>query len=573
MRPSVAGTVCTLAPAPATHRSARVIARMIVLLLCSGIGIATGLAPAGAGGAERPPAGVPAPRTAPAGWWNDRVFYEIYVRAFQDSDGDGIGDLRGVEQRLDDLVALGIGGIWLMPIFESDTEHGYATVDYRSVERDYGSLADLRSLLAAARARDLKVLIDFVPNHTSSANPWFRSALADPRSRFRRWYRFAAKDPRQPGPYGPAWHPAAGRGFYFGLFGSRQPDLDLTNPAVTRELIATATYWLDQGVDGFRIDAAKHLIERGNQYEGTDATLDWLRRFQRALVRHRPDVLTVAEVWSPTSAVARYVPAASDLAFDFDAASAMVRAVRDGNDVDLLVELSLASKLFPAGQFATFLSNHDQTRVATAIGAGVRTNGAPDRLRLAAAVLLTAPGVPFLYYGEETGTVGDKPDEQLRLPMAWDESPAGGFSTGPPFRPLPAEAGERNVARTRTDAASTWTAYRDLIALRRSLPALRGPGFENLRTPATGLAAWLRSGSGQTVAVVHNLTDRPVRPVVGAVRGVPAGSAVVRFTNDPALSSATAVAAPEPDGAGSVTGWSPVAELGPRRSLVIELGR
>lgn len=540
------------------------------LLVC--VGAIAGHADTSAA-AARPAAATASPRPAPAGWWNDRVFYEIYVRSFQDSDGDGVGDLRGVEQRLDDLVALGIGGIWLMPIFESDTEHGYATVDYRSVERDYGTLDDLRKLLAAAKARDIKVLIDFVPNHTSNANPWFRSALSDPRSPFRRWYRFVRKDPRQPGPYGTAWHPGPGGVYYFGLFGSGQPDLDLTNPAVTRELLSSAIYWLDQGIDGFRIDAAKHLIERGNQYEGTDATLDWLRRFQQALVKHRPDVLTVAEVWSPASAVARYVPSASDLAFDFDAASAMVRAVRDGNDIDLLVELSLASKLFPAGQFATFLSNHDQTRVATAVGAGAGTDGAKDRLRLAAAVLLTAPGVPFLYYGEEIGTAGDKPDEQLRLPMAWDGSATGGFTTGQPFRPLPPAAAQRNVAAARTDAASTWAAYRDLIALRRSLPALRGPGFEILRTPATGVAAWLRSGSGQTVAVVHNLTDRPVRPVVSVARGVPPGSAVVRFSSDPALSGATPVAPPKPDGAGSVTGWSPVAELGPRQTLVIELGR
>lgn len=537
----------------------------------------TGAGAALAAGATRAPGSDRVVAASPRPWWRDRVFLEIYVRSFQDSDGDGIGDLRGLTRRLDDIAALGVDALWLMPVTASDTEHGYATTDYRAVEPDYGTIEDFRTFIAAAHARDIRVIIDFVANHTSSAHPWFRSALGGPRSPRRSWYRFSAADPGQPGPYGRAWHPAPGGGWYFGLFGSGQPDLDLTNPAVTRELTDAARFWLDQGVDGFRLDAAKHLIERGTQFEGTDATLRWLAAFRASVRRHRPDALVLGEVWSPTAAVARYTAGSLDLAFGFDLARGMTKSVRDGDGLELVVELALAEQLMP-GRTASFLSNHDQPRIASAVGA---LAGRPDHeslTRLAAAVLLTAPGVPFLWAGEETGTLGTKPDEQIRLPIAWDTSPGGGFTTGTPFRPLPEDAAVRNVATQRSDPASTWNAYRELIALRRSIVALRDGGVAMVRSPTPGIAAWLRPAPGDTpnglaragtVLVVHNLGSRPARPVLGAPGGVPPGRAEIRW----GPGAGTSARSPEPDAAGAVTAWAPVDELGARQSLVIELGR
>ncbi len=508
------------------------------------------------------------PRPSPAGWWNDRVFYEIYVRGFKDSNGDGIGDFRGVTQKLDDLVALGIRGLWLMPIFESDTEHGYATTDYKAVEPDYGTLEDFQQLLTEAHKRDIKVLIDFVPNHTSSTHPWFADALTNPKAKTASWYRFAKKKPNEVGPYGPAWHAAPNNRWYFGVFGSRQPDLNLTNESVTAELTSSAIWWLDQGVDGFRLDAAKHLIEQGSQYESTPQTLAWLETFQRTLVAHKPEVMTVAEVWSPTSAVSRYVPSSADSAFDFDLAKALTKTIRDQNEVDMLVELDIAAQSFPNGQHASFLSNHDQPRVATAIGADVGANNAEVKLKQAASLLITAPGIPFVYYGEELGTTGAKPDEQLRLPYPWDGSPTAGFTTGTPFREPPESAKQRNYATQRADKTSIWNHYRTLIELKRSLPALSG-SYQKLSTPTNGAAVWIRRSESQTLVIIHNVTDRPLRVPISSATGVRSGRPIVRF----GLPESTSIAAPAPDAQGSVTAWTPIDEIPPRTSVIVELGK
>jgi alpha-amylase len=508
------------------------------------------------------------PRSAPAGWWNNRVFYEIYVRGFQDSDSDGIGDFRGVTRRLDDLAALGVGGLWLMPMFESDTEHGYATTDYRSVERDYGSLQDFQQLLAEAHKRDIKVLVDFVPNHTSSNHPWFAEALSNPQAKTASWYRFTNKKPTDVGPYGPAWHAAPNNRWYFGVFGRGQPDLNVTNPAVTAELTSSAIWWLDQGVDGFRLDAAKHLIEVGAQYESTPQTLKWLATFQQKLAAHKPDVMTVAEVWSPTSSASQYVPGAADLAFDFDLAKALTKTVRDQNEVDLLVELDIASRSFPKGQYASFLSNHDQPRIATSVGAEPGSPNADAKLKQAASLLITAPGIPFIYYGEELGTTGAKPDEQLRLPYPWDSSPTAGFTKGVPFRQLPASATQRNYAGQRAEPTSIWSHYQALVQLKRSLPALSG-NFQKLSTPINGAAAWIRRDGSQTLVVIHNVTDRLLRIPLSSTNGIVKGKAVVRF----GLPTSTPVSEPDPDSEGSVTAWTPIGEIPPRTSVVLELGQ
>jgi alpha-amylase len=508
----------------------------------------------------------PGPR--PTGWWNDRVFYEIFVRSFQDSNGDGTGDLAGVTSRLDDLAALGVGGIWLMPIFESDTEHGYATTDYRSVEADYGSLADFDALLKEAHQRDIKVLLDFVPNHTSSSHPWFSAALTDPKGETASWYRFTETQPSDIGPYGPAWHAAPSNRWYFGLFGSQQPDLNLENPTVTAELTSSATWWLDRGVDGFRLDAAKHLVEDGSQYESTPQTIAWLESFQEKLRTHKPDVLTVAEVWSPTSSVSQYVPKSADLAFDFDLAKALVKAVRDQDEVDLLVELDIAATAFPKGQYASFLSNHDQPRVASAIGADPGNDNADAKVKQAASLLLTSPGIPFIYYGEELGTTGNKPDEQLRLPYPWDGSPEAGFSTGTAFRAPPASSSARNLAVQQSDPSSIWNHYRSLIKLKKSLPALSG-GFARVNTPVEGAAAWLRTSGQQTLLVLHNVTDRSLRVPLTATDAIPPGKAIVRF----GLPESVVVAAPDPTAEGAVTAWVPIEELPARTTVIFELGQ
>ena len=238
----------------------------------------------------------------------------MFVRSFADSDGDGIGDLRGLTQRLDELNDgdpattddLGVTGLWLMPIAESPSYHGYDVVDYRAVEQDYGSTADLAALVGAAHQRGIAVIVDLVINHTSREHAWFQDARS-PGSDHDDWYLWADEHPaiaRSDGSR--VWHPDGER-FYYGYFWEGMPDLNLANPEVTAELDSVADAWLDAGIDGFRIDAARHLFEDGATLENVDATFEWLAAFRDRIKEQHPDALVLGEVWDASSMSARYV--------------------------------------------------------------------------------------------------------------------------------------------------------------------------------------------------------------------------------------------------------------------------
>ena len=309
-----------------------------------------------------------APRPVPtteAGWWHDRTFYEVFVRSFQDSDGDGVGDLKGVIDRLDQLndgdpdtdTDLGITGLWLMPTFPSPSYHGYDVTDYRSVNPDYGSLTDMRALVAAAHKRGIAVLLDLPLNHTSSQNPWFidsekaKSAHAD-------WYVWASS------PQGSGWYPD-GKRYFYAAFGSDLPDLNVANPAVTAELTADASFWLgDVGVDGFRLDAAKYLIEDGPTTQNTPETHAWWQTFRTAVEKTSPGAFLVGEVWDTSPISASYVPDDLDMTFDFTVASGYVDAAGSGDATSLGKILARITTLYPPQGFGAFLTNHDQDRVA-----------------------------------------------------------------------------------------------------------------------------------------------------------------------------------------------------------------
>ncbi len=464
----------------------------------------------GGAGASAGAACVPAVPAASRDW-NDRVWYEVFVRSFADGNGDGIGDLRGLTAKLDYLndgdpattTDLGITGIWLMPIMEAASYHGYDVIDYRKVEQDYGTSAHFKAFLAAAHERGIKVILDLVMNHTSDRNPWFEDSVT-PGSAHDDWYVWSPTDPGYPGPTGQTvWH-ALGERWYYGVFSGAMPDLNLRNPAVTAELESVAAYWLDQGVDGFRLDAIPYLVENGRKQLSTPETLGWLTGLKAAVRAVNPDAMLIGEVWAGSSVAGRYVPGSVDLTFDFDLAAATVAAVQNGQPAPLASALQETVRFWPANQEGTFLTNHDQPRVMSQL------NGSVDEARLAALLLMTEPGVPFVYYGEELGLTGTKPDERIRTPMPWTGAlPGGGFTTATPWEPLASSAPTTNVAAEAADPDSLLATYRELIRLHGSDTTLRAGA--TVPVAATGpVVAWLRVTANRTLLVVANASAAAV---------------------------------------------------------------
>jgi alpha-amylase len=514
--------------------------------------------------------------TPPAQAWNDEVWYEAFVRSFADSNGDGIGDLRGMTAKLDYLndgdpattTDLGVSGLWLMPIFDAASYHGYDVIDYRKIDPAYGTATDFKAFLAAAHQRGIKVILDLVMNHTSDQNPWFKaSAKGDPT--YADWYIWSDTDPGYLGPQGQTvWHPLDGR-YYYGVFGAGMPDLNLRNPAVTAELESIAKFWLDQGVDGFRLDAIPYLIEDGQKQFSTPDTLAWLRGFEASVEADKPGAMTIGEVWAGASIAAKYVPDSADLTFNFDLASSTVAAVHTGQPAPLVSALQETVTEWPANQEGTFLTNHDQERAITTLGGNV------DEARLAALLLMTEPGVPFVYYGEELGLAGSKPDPQIRTPMPWTATrKTGGFTKGTPWEPLAPGTATTNVATESADPASLLNAYRSLIRLHDAQAPLHEGG--TIPVAATGpVVAWLRTTADDAQLVVANVSgsatsDYGLTLGAGPLCSVGGSATVIGAVN---MDAASAASAPERTPTGGFADYRPFAALPPHAGAVIELGR
>jgi len=446
-------------------------------------------------------------------WWNDSIFYEIFVRSFYDSNGDGIGDFKGVIEKLDYLNDgdpettddLGVTGIWLMPIFASPTYHGYNVVDYKTVNPQYGTMDDLKNLLDTAHARGIRVILDIALGQTSNEHPWFLSAQ-NPASPFHDWYIWSDYDPGYSGSWGQqVWHPLNGR-YYYGTFSAYSPDLNLNNPEVTANLQEVIRFWLeDVGVDGFRLDSAKHMIEEGKIQANSASTHAWWKEFRPFYKEINPQALTVSEIWEDTQVTAEYLQGDEhDLSFEFWLAGAMISAVNLGSSERVNRQIELSYSLIPNLQFATFLTNHDQERLMDQL------DYSPEKNKAAASLLLTAPGVPFLYYGEEVGLYGQKPDESIRAPMQWSSSPQAGFTTGTPWQELGPDWEYSNVANQTDDPSSLLAHYRDLILARNQHAALRVGDLNVVGTGSDALYSILRVSENEAVLVLVNLTWKTI---------------------------------------------------------------
>lgn len=503
-------------------------------------------------------------------WWNDAVFYEIFVRSFYDSDGDGIGDFQGIIEKLDYLndgdpatdTDLGVTAIWLMPMMESPTYHGYDVTDYYTIEPDYGTMADFEAFLQEAHDRGIRVIIDLVLNHTSSQHPWFTQSVNDANG-FRDWYIWSDSNPGFSGPWGQSvWH-ANGSEYYYGLFWGGMPDLNYNHPPVRDEMFNVASFWLEKGVDGFRLDAIKYLIEDGSMLENTPATFALLEDFGEVYDAGNPDAFTIGEVWSSTASIIPYVQNDRlDVCFEFDLAGAMINAVNDGNPSGIQQQMQSIQFSYPALQYGTFLTNHDMDRVYNQIGLNA------EKMKLAASIYLTLPGTPFLYYGEEVGMIGTGPHENIRRPMQWSDDVYAGFSTTLPWNSIGPNYAANNVAVMAANTSSLLNHYKKLIHIRNEQTVLRQGNYLSVSSAASQVLSFARTHEDNAVIVVSNLGTQTVDlsltlPASGLSPGV---YYVTDLYNDQAMGTLTI------NENGGFDGWSiSTTGLGSRETKILSL--
>ena len=442
-------------------------------------------------------------------WWNETVFYEIFVRSFKDSDGDGRGDFKGLIDKLDYLNDgdpkthddLGVTGIWLMPIQQSPSYHGYDVIDYREIEKDYGSNEDFKLFMEEAHSRGIRVIIDLVMNHSSDEIPWFQESL-NPESDYRDWYIWRDQDPGGSGPWGQdVWHSRNGD-YYYGLFWSGMPDLNYNSPEVKTEMFDIARFWLEEmNVDGFRLDAVKYIYENDNSLEDTEETFQFWKDFRRHYKSINPESFSVGEAWTSTDKVVKYVENEGlDYCFEFDLAGSMLNAVNSQNASGLSHQAEKVMAAYPYLQFGTFLTNHDINRVMDQLGYD------ESKARLASELLLTLPGIPYLYYGEEIGMTGTKPDEDIRTPMQWSGNEGAGFTDGSPWHRINGDYNERNVTNQQSNYHSLWHNYRKMIALRNHHQALQTGNYRTIMSSNDQVYAFLRQLEEENILIVSNLS-------------------------------------------------------------------
>jgi alpha-amylase len=456
--------------------------------------------------------------TLPANW-HKGAFMEIFVRGFKDSDGDGIGDLRGITQSLDYLRDLGIKGIWLMPITQSlDGDHGYAVTDYRSIETAYGSMADFDELLKQAHARGIGVIMDYVINHSASTHPLFLNAMSSPASPYRSWYLWENVAPNGWDIYGKnPWH-STKSGAYFAAFDTSMPDFNLRNRDAINFHLENMRFWLNRGIDGFRFDAVGHLVENGPKAWDNQKENYVLMNEVRALVASYERRYMVCE--SPNDPAGFAAPNACGSGFAFTHHENVMKTAK--GDADAMKKIS---DYFKTAQpnMATMLANHDQF-AGDRIWDQVKGNVA--QYRLAAATYLLQPGTPFIYYGEEIGMAGAANldgDPKLRTPMSWNaDAKNAGFSTAKPFRALSSNYATQNVANQQNNPDSLLTFYKAMIKLRNTLPSISQGSYEAPFISGNVMGFTRKFGGEQTLVIVnYGATSANVK-----VGNLPANSAM-----------------------------------------------
>jgi alpha-glucosidase len=482
-------------------------------------------------------------------WWRDGIFYQIYPRSYQDSNGDGVGDIKGIIERLPYVSALGVDAIWLSPIFPSPmADFGYDISDYVGIDSLFGAMADFDALVSAAHAADLKIILDLVPNHTSDQHPWFVESRSSRENPKRDWYLW--RDPRPDGSApnnwmsefgGSAWALDAATGqYYYHAFLAQQPDLNWRNGEVRAAIYDVMRFWLRRGVDGFRVDVIWHLIKdeqfRDNppnpgfrtnrpphesllpRYTADQAEVQDVIAEMRGVIDEFDDRVLIGEIYLPFERLVAYYGkdlAGAHLPFNF----ALLSAPWNARVIEkIIAEYEVA---LPRGAWPNWvLGNHDRPRVASRVGR--------VQARVAAMLLLTLRGTPTLYYGDEIGMhqVAIAPDQArdpfeknvpgigvgrdgCRTPMQWDASPHAGFSTAQPWLPLPDDHVHENAANLAADKQSILCLYRALISLRKQTPALVSGAYVPIAADGE-LLLYKRQDDEGSLLIALNLGAEPL---------------------------------------------------------------
>jgi alpha-glucosidase len=482
-------------------------------------------------------------------WWRDGIFYQVYPRSFQDTNGDGIGDLNGILQHLSYLKELGVDAVWLSPIFPSPmADFGYDISDYTGIDPLFGTMEEFDALIAAAHEAGLKLILDLVPNHTSDQHPWFiesRSSRDNPK---RDWYIWRDPKPDGDGPPnnwvsefgGSAWeYDSTTEQYYYHAFLAQQPDLNWRNPEVRQAIYEVMRFWLRKGVDGFRVDVIWHLIKDAEFRDNPPNPhyVEGRRPYERMLARYsadQPEVheviaemrrvtdefearVLIGEIYLPLHRLVAYYGndlTGAQMPFNF----ALLSTLWSARSIERIIEDY--EKALPVGAWPNWvLGNHDRPRIASRVG--------PEQARVAAMLLLTLRGTPTLYYGDEIGMrqVPIPPEEVrdpfeknvpgigvgrdgCRTPMQWSAEPYAGFSTVKPWLPLAHGAAHENVINLAADSASILNLYKALIALRRKLPQLISGSYQPIAAEGD-LLLYGRRGEQGGVVVALNLGADP----------------------------------------------------------------
>ncbi|MFN6970944.1 MAG: alpha-amylase family glycosyl hydrolase [Rheinheimera sp.] len=494
-------------------------------------------------------------------WWLNAVVYQIWPRSFADSNADGHGDFNGIRGKLPYLQDLGVDALWLTPIFEAPSYHGYDFTEFYQVEADYGSMADFEALVQDAKAKNIKIILDLVINHISDQHDWFKRSAAGeaPYKDYFIW-----RDDLPVDGWGPAWDASkvdpkvvwhfnpTRNAYYYAAFGASQPDVNLTHPDVIAEMKKMAKFWLDKGVAGFRLDAVRYAVESGPGGQAdTPETIAYWQDFSAYVRSIQPDALLVGEAWADLPVAAKYYGdgKALDAGFDFDFGYKVLALLQsDGgvkaefgtmNQASATVGSNSASQHelqknyqqridagVPMGYFSPFITNHDQPRI------GWQLKGDQQKAKLAAAMLFASPGSTYLYYGEEIGLTQDSDLEhiQRRAPMLWDQSAQAGFTTAakswvesadlfPPqqgtawWAPFLAEQlkGGLTVAEQQQQATSLWSLYKTLIQLKKQRPELGVAGEYQATADASGkLLRITRKLADKSTVFLLNLSAEPL---------------------------------------------------------------